>query len=148
MGVHDDDFEARIKRVKVKSMRHAPMPDRRRVGGDDDDETAMSGAILRPQLALILGAVALIAGRAIAMNTLSIQPSTDLLGAGEGAVVIVLLFGIGLLFGKSDPISLCALVVGASLAFLGEGYYIPFVPDLMGSIYNPGYVALVVLTGQ
>jgi hypothetical protein len=145
MGKHDDDFEARIKRVRVKAKQYAPMPDQRRAG---DDEHAMSGAILRPQLALILGAVALIAGRGIAMNYLMIEPSTDVLGLGEGGVVILLLLVIGLLFGKSDLISLGALVVGASLAFLGEGFYIPFVPELMESIYNPDYVSLVLLNAR
>ena len=141
MRNQDDDFNARVKRVRVQSRQYAPMPDR--VGEDDSDMWLMSGVILRPQLALILGAVAMIAGRAISMNQFMIAPSTELLGLGEGAIVIVLLFVIGLLFGKSDLISHGALVVGASLAFLGESFYIPLIPDLMESIYNPDYVALV-----
>lgn len=145
MGIQDNDFEARIKRVQVQSMRNAPMPSERRVGSDSFDEQAMGQAILLPQLAFILGAVALVAGRGIAMNYLMIEPSTDLLGLGEGCVVVVLLLAIGVLFGKSSPISHGALVVGASLAFLGEGYYIPVVPELMESIYNPDYVGLVLL---
>ena len=148
MGIQDDDFEARIKRVQVQSRRNAPMHDQRRVGDDSFDEQAMSWAILLPQLAFILGAVALVAGRGIAMNYLMIEPSTDLLGLGEGIVVAVLLLAIGVLFGKSNPISHGALVVGASLAFLGEGYYIPVVPELMESIYNPDYVGLVLLNAR
>ena len=142
MGIQDDDFEARTKRVRVKSRQFAPMPGQQRVGDDSFDEQAMSRAILLPQLALILGAVALVAGRGIAMNYLMIEPSTDLLGLGDGGVVLIILFAIGLLFGKSNLISHCALVVGASLAFVGEGYYIAFAPELMESIYNPDYVGL------
>ncbi len=148
MGIQDDDFEARIKRVQVQSRRSAPMPNQRRVGDDGVDEQAMSGAILLPQLAFILGAVALVAGRGIAMNYLMIEPSTELLGLVEGCVVAALLFAIGVLFGKSNPISHGALVVGASLAFLSEGYYIPVVPELMESIYNPDYVGLVLLNAR
>jgi hypothetical protein len=79
------------------------------------------------------------------MNYLLIEPSTELLGWGEGAIVLLLLLVIGLLFGKSELISHGALVVGASMAFLGESYYIPLVPELMESIYNPDYVSLVLL---
>jgi hypothetical protein len=145
MGVQDNDFEARIKRVQVKSRRNAPMPDQRHVGNDSFEERAMTWAILLPQLAFILGAVAMVAGRGIAMNYLMIEPSTDLLGLGEGCIVAALLLAIGLLFGKSNLISHGALVVGASLAFLGEGYYIPVVPELMETIYNPSYVGLVLI---
>ena len=148
MGIQDGGFEARIKRVQVQSRKNAPMPGQRRVGDDRFDEQAMSRAILLPQLAFILGAVALVAGRGIAMNYLMIAPSTDLLGWGEGIIVAVLLLAIGVLFGKSNPISHGALVVGASLAFLGEGYYIPVVPELMESIYNPDYVGLVLLNAR
>ncbi len=148
MGIQDNDFEARIKRVQVQSRRNAPMPGQRRVGDDSLDEQAMSWAILLPQLAFILGAVALVAGRGIAMNYLMIEPSIDLLGLGEASVVVVLLLAIGVLFGKSNLISHGALVVGASLAFLGEGYYIPVVPELMESIYNPDYVGLVLLNAR
>ena len=148
MGIQDGDFEARIKRVQVQSRRSAPMPNQRRVSDDSFDEQAMSWAILLPQLAFILGAVALVAGRGIAMNYLMIEPSTELLGLVEGCVVAALLFAIGVLFGKSNPISHGALVVGASLAFLGEGYYIPVVPELMESIYNPDYVWLVLLNAR
>ena len=148
MGIQDNAFEARIKRVQVRSRRNAPMPDQRRAGDDSFDEQAMSRAILLPQLAFILGAVALIAGRGIAMNYLMFEPSTDLLGYGEGGVVVVFLLAIGVLFGKSNLISHGALVVGASLAFLGESYYIPIVPELMESIYNPDYVRLVLLNAR
>ena len=148
MGIQDGGFEARIKRVQVQSRKNAPMPGQRRVGDDRFDEQAMSRAILLPQLAFILGVVALVAGRGIAMNYLMIEPSTDLLGWGEGCVILLLLLAIGVLFGKSNPISHGALVVGASLAFLGEGYYIPVVPELMESIYNPDYVWLVLLNAR
>ena len=148
MGIQDGGFEARIKRVQVQSRKNAPMPGQRRVGDDRFDEQAMSRAILLPQLAFILGAVALVAGRGIAMNYLMIEPSTDLLGWGEGCVILLLLLAIGVLFGKSNLISHGALVVGASLAFLGEGYYIPVVPDLMASIYNSDYVGLVLLNSR
>ncbi len=148
MGIQDGGFEARIKRVQVQSRKNAPMPGQRRVGDGSFDEQTMSWAILLPQLAFILGAVALVAGRGIAMNYLMIVPSTDLLGFGEGCVIVVLLLAIGVLFGKSNPIAHGALVVGASLAFLGEGYYIPVVPELMESIYNPDYVGLVLLNSR
>ena len=148
MTVQDDDLRTRIKRAQVKSRRNAPMPGQRRVGNDSVDEQAVSWAILLPQLAFILGAVALVAGRGIAMNYLMIEPSTDLLGLGDGGMVVVLLLAIGVLFGKSNLISHGALVVGASLAFLGEGYYIPVVPELMESIYNPDYVGLVLLNAR
>ena len=148
MGIQDGGFEARIKRVQVQSRKNAPMPGQRRVGDDSFDEHAMGQAILLPQLAFILGVVALVAGRGIAMNYLMIEPSTDLLGWGEGCVILLLLLAIGVLFGKSNLISHGALVVGASLAFLGEGYYIPVVPELMESIYNPDYVGLVLLNAR
>ena len=148
MGSQDSDFEARIKRVKVRSGQNAPMLGQRRVGDDSFDENAMSWAILLPQMAFVLGAVALVAGRGVAMNYLKIEPSTDLLGFGEGCIVVVLLLAIGALFGKSNVISHGALVVGASLAFLGEGYYIPIVPELMESVYSPGYVGLVLFNAQ
>jgi len=145
MGIQDNDFAARTKRVQVRSRQNAPMPGPRRNSDDSFDEQAMSRAILIPQLALVLGAVALVAGRAIAMNYLDITPSTDLLGFGEGCVIVVLLVAIGALFGKSNLLAQGALVIGASLAFLAEGYYIPIVPELMKAIYNPGYVGLVLL---
>ncbi len=148
MGIQDNDFEARIKRVQVQSRRNAPTPSQRRVGDGSFDEQTMSWAILLPQLALLLGAVALVAGRGIAMNYLTIEPSTDMLGLAEGFIVLLLLLAIGVLFGKSNMISHGALVVGASLAFLGEAYYIPVVPELMESIYNPDYVGLVLLNSQ
>lgn len=148
MGVQDDDFTARIKRVKVQSRQDAPMPDRRRAGDDSIDEQAMRWAILLPQLAFVLGAITMVAGRSIAMNYLMIEPSTDLLGLGEGFIIAVLLFAIGLLFGKSNLIAHGALVVGAALAFLGEGYYIPVIPDLMEAIYNQDYVGLVLMNAR
>ena len=148
MTVQDDDLRNRIERIQVKSRRLGPMPDQRRARKDSLDEQALSRAILIPQLAFVLGAVALVAGRAIAMNTLMIEPSTDLLGLGEGGIIVVLLVGIGLLFGKSDWLSHGALVVGAALAFLAESYYITLAPELMESVYNSGYVALVLLNAQ
>ena len=144
MGIQDSGFEARIKRVQVKSRRNEPI-----LGQQHDDssfdEKAMSSAILLPQLAFMLGAVALVAGRGISMNYFMIEPSTDLLGLGEAGVVVFLLLAFGVLFGKPNLILHGALVVGASLAFLGEGYYIPIIPDLMENIYNPGYVGLLLL---
>jgi len=148
MGIQDGDFEARIKRVQVQSRNNAPMPGQRRVGDDRFDQQAMGRAILLPQLAFILGAVVLVAGRGITMNYLMIEPSTDLLGLAEGGIVVVFLLAIGVLFGKSNLISHGALVVGASLAFFGEGYYIPVVPELMESVYNPDYVGFVLLNSQ
>jgi hypothetical protein len=148
MGIQDNDFAARIKRVQVRSGRNAPRPDKRRAGDGGFDEQAMGRAVLLPQLAFLLGAVALVAGRGIAMNYLMIEPSTDLLGFGEGCVIVVLLLAIGVMFGKSNLISHGALVVGALVAFFGEGYYILIVPELMESIYNPGYVGLVLLNAQ
>lgn len=147
MTVQDDDFNARIKRVRAKSGHFAVAPQQRTRRARDTgfDEHALRWAILLPQLALLLGAAALIAGRAIAMNYFDVVASTEVLGRGEGALVIGFLLGFGLLFGRSQLISHCALIVGASLAFLGESYYIPAAPDLMGFIYSTDYVARVIL---
>ena len=144
----DDDFRARSKRVRVKSNLNAPMPSRRRSDADDVDKEAVIGTILRAQLALVLGAFALIAGRGIAINYLMVEPSPETLGIGEGGVVVAMLVAIGLMFGKSDMISHGALVIGASVAFLGESFYIRLFPGPMESIYDPGYVALVFLNAQ
>jgi len=141
----DEDFAARAKRVRARTAGSAPMPLKARVRDEDRTDHALVMAILRPQLALILGAVAMILGRAFAMNSLGIEPSTELLGWGEGGVVLILLLPIGLLFGKSDAISHGALAVGAALAFLCESFYIPIAPDLMGLLYTPEYVARVIL---
>ena len=146
MGIYDDGFEARIKRVQVKSRQRAPMPDLRHGDDDSSDGQATSLAILLPQVAFVLGAIALIVGRAISMNTLMLEPSRDLLGLGEGCVIVILLIVFGGMFGKSNHISHGAMVIGASLAFLGESYYIPVVPELMKSIYNPEYVDLLLLS--
>jgi hypothetical protein len=148
MGIYNDGFEARIKRVQVKSRQRAPMPDLRRGDDDSSDGQVMSLAILLPQVAFVLGAIALIVGRAISMNTLMLEPSTDLLGLGEGCVIIILLIVFGGMFGKSNHISHGAMVIGASLAFLGESYYIRVVPELMKSIYNPEYVDLLLLSAR
>lgn len=148
MANRDDDFQARMKRVRARSGGYAAMPAQRAVVDDDAGAEVTMAALLRPQLALVLGAVALVAGRAFAMNYLMLAPSTEVLGWGEGAVVLLLLVGIGLLFGRSDWISHGALVVGAALGFLVEGYYIPIVPRLMEHIYNPDYVALVLLNAS
>jgi hypothetical protein len=147
MGTQDDNFNARIKRVQARSSNHEPMPGRRHKDDDGDDRASIS-AILLPQLAFILGMAALIAGRAISMNYYMIEPSTDLLRISEGAVILVLLVVIALLFGRSSFISHGALVVGACLAFLAEEYYIPVVPDMMEAIYNPNYVSLVILNAR
>lgn len=108
-------------------------------------EQAPIRAILLPQLALVLGALAMIAGRAFAMNYLTLAPDTNVLSAGEGAVVLLLLVGIGLLLGRSQVIAHGALVVGAALAFLAEDYYIALAPELMSSVYDPEYVGRVLL---
>lgn len=146
----DDDFAARAKRVRARSGDAPPMPARtraRRPREADSGEQATVLAILRPQLALVLGAVAMVAGRAVSMRYLGIEPSSEVLALGEGFVVFVLLFGAGLLFGRSDVISHGALVVGAALSFLGESYYILMAPELMEAVYNPEYVARVLLYG-
>ena len=146
----DDDFAARAKRVRARTGDAPPMPVKaraRRVRDDDRGEQAAVLAILRPQLALVLGAVALVAGRAVSMSHLGIEPSTDVLGLAEAGLVLILLFALGLLFGKSDFISHGALVVGAALSFLCEGYYILMAPELMSSIYDPEYVGRVLILG-
>jgi len=142
----DDDFKARAKRVRQRSVRDAPMPASARA---DDDGAGLEAVatLLRPQLALLLGVVAMVAGRAFAMNSLMIEPSTEVLSWAEGGVVFLILVGLGLMFGKSDAISHGALVVGAALAFILEGYYIPVAPGLMGTLYSPEYVELVLLKG-
>lgn len=147
MSNQDDAFHARIKRVRARSGHYAPAPAavRGRVRDDDAGDEGLIWAILRPQLALVLGALAMVAGRAFAMNYLMLEPDTAVLTGGEGAVVLLLLVGIGLVFGKSQVIAHGALVVGAALAFLAEGYYIPLAPELMSSLYDPEYVGRVLL---
>lgn len=164
MSSRDDDFQARIKRVRARAgrgaptpnaptpnapMRNAPMPAaRRRVVADDADEHAAILGILRPQLAFVLGVAAMIGGRAFAMNSLMLEPSTEVLGAGEGIVVLAILAGLGLLLFRRDAIALGALVVGAALGFLLEGYFIPVMPELMSTLYTPDYVGLVILNAS
>jgi hypothetical protein len=147
MSNQDDAFRARIKRVRARTGHSAPAPapSRRRVRDDDAGDQSPIWPILRPQLALVLGALAMIAGRAFAMTYLMLEPDTDVLSGGEGAVVLLLLVGIGLMFGTSQAIAHGALVVGAALAFLAEGYYIALAPELMSSIYDPEYVGRVLL---
>jgi hypothetical protein len=146
MTSHDEDFNARMKRVRVK-LGGQGLPPLRQPGSQRDfDEQGAIARIVLPQLAFVLGAAALIASRAIAMNYLGVDPDTNLLGAVEGGLLLLLLLSIGLLFGKSETLSHGALVVGAALAFLGESYYIAAAPDLMGFIYTPDYVARVILS--
>lgn len=144
-GNPQDDFRARVKRVQAQAGRAAPAPQARRARDDDLSEHAFIGAVLRPQLAAVLGAVAMIVGRALCMRSLGLEPSTELLSMTEAGVVFVMLFGIGLAFGRSDVISHVALVVGASLAFLLEGWYVLLAPGLMEAIYGPDYVGRVIL---
>lgn len=159
MSSQDDDLQARIKRVRARAgrgapmpnapMRNAPMPAARRRGvADDADEHAAILGILRPQLAFVLGVAAMIGGRAFAMNSLMLEPSTEVLGPGEGIVVLAILAGLGLLLFRRDAIALGALVVGAALGFLLEGYFIPIIPELMSSLYSPDYVGLVILNAS
>lgn len=145
MTSQDQDFNARIKRVKVKLGNEAQLPPRRVRLDTGSDETDFRLQVLLPQLALVLGAVVLIAGRAISMNYLGVEASTRVLGLAEGGLVLLMLVAIGLMFGKSATLSHGALLVGASLAFLCERYYVPAIPDLMGWIYTPEYVARVIL---
>jgi hypothetical protein len=144
----NDDLSAHIKRMKAKQRDRVFVPDRRRLAEDDHDDHSMIMAILLPQLAFILGAIALIAGRSVAMNTFGIEPDTATLGWVEGIAVLLLLVLIGVVFGRANKLSHAALVIGASLSFLGERYYIPMFPDLMEQLYTPGYVALVQLGPQ
>jgi hypothetical protein len=147
-----DDFKARLKRVegrsRYKHLDKTPPKLHSEVRDSEVDTDALILSILRPQLAFILGFVGLIAGRALAMHFLGYEPKTDLLGFGDGAAVVVVLVVLGLLFGLSDHISHGALIVGATLSFVLESYYIPALPDLMSKIYTPGYVALVTLGVQ
>lgn len=168
MSSGDDELRARIKRVQKRSGRDMPLgapggaalgarlgasagaarPGRRRVAAEETDPNAAVGAILRPQLALVLGLLAMIAGRAFVMNSLMFEPSTDVLGPVEGGVVFAFVAGLGLLFFRSDLIAVGALVVGAALGFLLEGYFIPLLPELMSTLYSPEYVGLVILNGS
>ena len=146
MGSQDDDFQMRAKRVRARSGHGPAMPSARQAAAPDDGAAhAPVAAILLPQLALVLGMIAMVAGRAFAMHALMIEPDTELLGPGEGAVVLALLAGIGLLLFRSHVIAQGALVVGAALGFLLEGYFIPLLPEVMSAVYNPDYVALVIL---
>jgi len=145
MAGHDDDFQARARRIKAHSGPIVPVARPQAESAAEVDVGALLLSFLRPQLALVLGAIALVVGRGFAMKYLGIEPSGELLSIAEGMVVLALLVGIGLAFGRSDIISHCALLAGAALAFLTEGFYIPLMPGLMGMIYNPDYVAIVVL---
>jgi len=89
--------------------------------------------------------LALVAGRSIAMSQFGIETSTQTLSPPEGAIVLVLLVIIGLVFGKSNYVSHIAMAFGAALAFLTESYYITAMPDLMAQIYTPEYVTRVTL---
>ena len=147
-----DDFQARLKCVKGRARnKEFTMPElgRRQEHHHEEVNTeALAMAILRPQLVLVLGFIALIVGRSIAMNVFGIEPSTELLGLGEGIVVLALLVVLGVLFGLTEYILHGALVVGAALAFMLESYYIPAIPGLIEQVYTPGYVNLVVLWAQ
>ena len=137
-----DDFEERLKRVRSQQHRAAPEP-RLGAGSERDfDEGAFVGKILLPQLAFVLGFAALIAARSVVMNQFGVEASTQTLSIAEGAAALVLLAVIALLFGRNYFAHL-ALVLGACLAFLGEGIFIPLAPQLMEQIYTPEYVALV-----
>lgn len=145
MTGHNDDFEARLKRVKARKGPTQPLTRTRQQAEPDFALDPIVVAVLLMLLALILGAVALVAGRAIAMNGLGIEPDIHHLGIAEGGVVLGLLLGIGLLFSRRPSLSHAALIVGAVVAFLGERFYIPMMPALMEVIYTPLYVAEVVL---
>ena len=145
MANQDDAFTARMNRVRAQSRPGAPMPSARVESDRDFDEHAMIGAVLRPQLALILGAVSLILGRSIAMNQFMVESSPDLLSPTEGAIILPFLVVFGLLLGRSHVVSHIALVVGAALAFLCESYYLPLAPGLMEQVYNTEYVQNVLI---
>ncbi len=145
MSSLDDDFRARANRIKAHSGPIEPVARPARAAVAETGERGVVLSFLKPQLALVLGAILLVMGRGIAMRYLGVEPSGELLSIAEGVVVLLLLAGAGLLFGRSDIISHCALLAGAALAFLGEGFYIPLFPGLMEMIYDPTYVALVVL---
>jgi hypothetical protein len=145
MTSQDQDFDERIKRVRVKLGNDAPMPQRRRGNDARIDEASLILSVMLPQVALVLGALSLIAGRAIAMNYLGIEPSGHVLGVAEGALILLILVAMGLMLGRGQMLSHGALLVGASLAFLGEPLYIPAAPELMGSIYSSEYVTRVIL---
>ncbi len=149
MSNQNADFAARARRVKARSepigATLGATPRQRRAALDAGDDQPMMAAILRPQLAFVLGVIAMVAGRAFAMNSLMIEPSTEVLALSEGMCILVLLVGFGLLLGRSQFVAHGAMVVGASLAFLGEGFYMPLIPNLMEVIYSPEYVARVLL---
>ena len=145
MSNQDDAFTARMNRVRAQSRPGAPMPSARAESGGDFDEHAMIGAVLRPQLALVLGAVSLILGRGIAINQFGVELSPDLLSLTEGAIVLPFLVIFGLLLGRNQVISHIALVVGAALAFLCESYYMPFAAGLMEQVYTSEYVHNVLI---
>jgi len=147
MTSQDQDFDARIKRLKVKLGDDAPVPRRRVASEAGFDESAFMLRVMLPQVALVLGALAMIAGRAIAISYLGVEPSRHVLGVAEGGLIMLILVAIGLMMGRRQTLSHGALLVGASLAFLGEALYFPVVPDLMTSVYSPEYVARVILGG-
>ncbi|HSF96187.1 MAG TPA: hypothetical protein VLA52_14275 [Thermohalobaculum sp.] len=146
MSSQSDDFEARMKRVRAKVRNREPVRIHSRATGEEPDGFSLL-SIVRPQLAFVLGAVALVVCRGVAMNYLPVEKGATTLGWIDGAVVIGALVVIGLLFGKSDRVSHVALLVGAWVAFITEGYYIRAFPELMSQVYSPGYVGLVMLGG-
>lgn len=145
MNSLDSEFRARANRIKAHSGPIEPVARRAQPVAAETDERGLLLAFLKPQLALLLGAVMLVLGRGIAMRYLGVEPSGELMSIAEGVVVLLLLAGVGLVFGRSEIISHCALLAGAALAFLGESLYIPLFPTVMEMIYDPAYVALVVL---
>ena len=148
MSNQDIDFAARARRVRARSDPVGPAPRQARTAPGTRDTAAeppVMAAVVRVQIAFLLGIVAMIAGRAVAMNTLMIEPSTEVLALSEGLCVLVLLAAFGLVLGRSQFVAHGAMVVGASLAFLGEGFYVPLVPGLMEAVYSPEYVARVLV---
>lgn len=145
MSNQDVDFAARARRVKARSGPIGATPRQRPVAQDVGDEQPLLATILRVQIAFLLGIVAMVVGRAFAMNYLMIESSTDVLALSEGLCVLVLLLAFGFMLGRSQFVAHGAMVVGASLAFLGEAFYMPLAPNLMGALYSPEYVARVLL---
>ncbi len=144
-----DDFNKRLKKVKAKLPGGPPpvgLNRRMAYAKDDDDDLEISvGKMVLPPIAFVLGALALVAGRSIAMSQLGIEGSTQTLHIAEGVITLILMGIVVLVMGKTNYIAMLALLIGGVLAFMSEPIWVPMMASLMEQIYTPEYVSRVVL---
>lgn len=138
------NFEERLKRVK-KRLPNAPPPTgmNRRAAFDKemDDGDISPIKLALPPVGLLLGLLAFVLGRSVAISQIGVEASSTMLTIPEGVVIVIMLAIFGLILGKSNYVALIAMVVGALLAFYVEPFIIAAFPDLMETIYSPDYVA-------